>query len=172
MTTHTVRLQEMTEIVSRMESNQYISGLPLAVMAKDTETLKYLHSNGIDINPRKSERKGHEAVIVYAAKKLDKEMVTFCKGFPVSSEDIKEAIFAAVNSGIKRAISPFEIVEILQEGRSRDEMRFLSTGVTGLFVAAPEYYARKKPDISISKVRKTLSGLIKTIELLMSGKSD
>jgi hypothetical protein len=98
-------------------------------------------------------------------------MVTFCKGFPVSSVDIKEAIFAAVNYGIKSGTSPFEIVKILQEGRPRDEMRFLATGVLRLFVAATEYYGRQ-PGISMLKVRKALSGVLKTIELLAAGRSN
>lgn len=71
---HSVGLEEMRSII---ENNEPRFDYPLALMAKDVETLRYLHEKGINVNPAAAERKGKQAVIVYAAKNLDKEMAIF-----------------------------------------------------------------------------------------------
>jgi hypothetical protein len=101
MATRTVKLQEMTEIVSRMESNQYISGLPLAVMAKDTETLKYLHSKGIDIN-----------LLLDSASKEERIQVLFSGAIHGDAWIMKSALESAAKKGEDFLLSEDQITNL------------------------------------------------------------
>jgi hypothetical protein len=166
---HTLGLDRMIYMTSGMNGKEIKRDLPLALWAKDTNALQYLYAKGISINPSEAERRGHPAVIVYAAGRLDASMVEVCLWAPVPAEDIKAAIIAAAKAGIERAVSPFKTVTVLQNGRPREEMKEVAVAVKGLFKYFVDYHTGRT-DVRISHLQETSSGLAKTIELLLTGK--
>ncbi len=110
---HEVGLEEMRNIESENHLSGNYEGLPLALHAKDEETLRFLDSKGHCINPFKQYRRGHPSVIEYAASQLDYKMVWVCTNYDIGLEDTKAAIVAAVKAGLDRKVSPLEIVRIL-----------------------------------------------------------
>lgn len=123
---HAIGLEEMRNIESENHLSGKYEGLPLALRAKDEETLRFLDMKEHCINPSKRERRGYPSVIEYAAGRLDEGMVRFCTNFDIGLDDTKNAIVAAVQAGLRLKASPLETVRNLYRRGYRTELKCLA----------------------------------------------